>query len=420
MANKKDLKNKIQGSANLEVDNSYLYHKFRSSIASQDFLNSDSTWPTADLSSDDQLIAIAQLKPSLDENSEQEIIEWKDRMVKNVMKMDDLTADILDIISYLWLQKSKDPDSLIYVTADDFLRCRGIKEKKSGSGRRGGYEDNQRKEVAENIDILDKTWITVKEIEVDNEVSKKKNKKFIWRGESKAVVITSRLGQLNEDGKMEPYAWRVRPGDCFSKFLFGPGRQTAILSQRALEYDPKKYKIEKRLSRYFAWQWRNRQSNISFMQPFTVLSLLEACREDIDYSRPSRLRERIEKALDMLKDDSVILGWQYESIEESNLTKRGWINDWVNLKILIEPPQIVLDQYQKINNSKKIKVKKQIEEQISSFEYTKIRAKRENENLTLLQAAEEIGISVSRLSRIERGEKPSNETLTKILAWLDV
>ncbi len=419
MAKKKDLNNKKQDSINLEVDNSYLYHKFRSSIASQDFFSKDNTWPTADLSNDEQLIAIAQLKPSLDENSEQEIIEWKDKMVKNVMKMDDLTADILDIISYLWLQKSKDPDSLIYVTADDFLRCRGIKEKKSGSGRRGGYEDNQRKEVAENIDILDKTWITVKEIELDKEVSKKKNKKFIWRGESKAVVITSRMGQLNVDGKMEPYAWRVRPGDCFSKFLFGPGRQTALLSQRALEYDPKKYKIEKRLARYFAWQWRNRQSSVSFMQPFTVLSLLEACREDIDYSRPSRLRERIEKALDKLKDDLVILGWQYENIEENKLNKRGWVNDWVNLKILIEPPQIVLDQYQKINNSK-IKVKKQIEEKISDFEYKKIREKRENENLTLLQAAEEIGISVSRLSRIERGEKTSNETLSKILSWLEV
>ncbi len=408
---------------NLEVDNSYLYHKFRSSIASQDFKKGDA-WPTADLSSDDQLIAIAQLKPSLDEGNEQEIIEWKDKMVQNVMKMDDLTADVLDIISYLWIQNSKDPDSLIYVTADDFLRCRGIKEKKSGTGRRGGYEDTQRKDIAENIDILDKTWITVKEMELDEKTiqssTKNKKKKVVWRGESKAVVITSRLGQMNLDGQIEPYAWRVRPGDCFAKFLFGPGRQTALLSQRALEYDPQKYKIEKRLARYFAWQWRNRSSNISFLQPFSIKTLLEACREDIDYSRPSRIRERLEKALDKLREDSVILGWQYENIEENRLNKRGWVNEWINLKILIEPPQIVMDQYQKINYSRKSSIKAKTEEKISNFDFTEIRKKRENLKLTLLQASEEMGISVSRLSRIERGEKPSPETLSKILSWLEV
>jgi hypothetical protein len=422
-SNKKVYKENEQATfKNVEVDNSYLYHKFRSSIASQDFKNSE-TWPTAELSNDDdRLIAIAQLKPSIDENNEQEIIEWKDKMVQSVMKMDDLTADVLDIISYLWLERSKDPDSLIYVTADDFLRCRGIKEKIGGSGRRGGYEETQRKEIAENIDILDKTWITVREMELDKDfssTSKKKNKKVVWRGESKAVVITSRLGQMSLDGKMEPYAWKVRPGDCFAKFLFGPGRQTALLSQRALEYDPQKYKFEKRLARYFAWQWRNRQSNTSFMQPFTVLSLLEACKENIDYSRPARVRERIEKALEKLNNDNVILGWQYESIDEDCLTKRGWVNEWINLKILVEPPQIVMDQYQKINNSKKFEVKKKIEERLNSFQYKEIKEKRINQNLTLLQASEEIGISVSRLSRIERGEKPSIETLNKILSWLE-
>jgi hypothetical protein len=167
-----------------------------------------------------------------------------------------------------------------------------------------------------------------------------------WRGESKAISLTSRFGQVRADGSTDAFAWRLRPGDVFAKFLFGPGRQTAMLSQKALNYDPYRQKWEKRLTRYLAWIWRI--SSGRTQEGLLVQTLIAAAGMTIDKNRPSRTRERLEEALDRLQEDRVITAWQYENIDENIANTRGWWRTWADCKILITAPMGLTERYKKI------------------------------------------------------------------------
>lgn len=416
----------VSPSPELEVINSLLYQRLREVLAAAEFFtHKGETWPAADLSTDNhRLRAVAQLRPPpVDVEpylTGEELAQWQERMAQNVMAMDDLTADVLDIISAVWLRQADHHEAMANVTANDFLRFRGVLPKKSGTGRRGGYEDEQRKEIARHIAILSNTWISVAEMEITELAEGKKGpyrKRAKWRGESRAVVVSSRFGQITLDGKLDPYAWRARPGDVFAKFLFGPGRQTALLSQKALEYDPYRQKMEKRLTRYLAWQWRNRQGTGDYLHPFAVETLLKAARETVDKKHPIRTKERLEKALDTLRRDGVIRAWQYEAAREEIVGQKGWWKTWLTWKVSIEPPQDVMDQYAKISMpAPKTSSPKALPP--GPLDPAAVRQARLERGLTQMQAAEKIGIHQATLSRIERGARPDAPTLKKIQQWL--
>ncbi len=161
--------------------------------------------------------------------------------------------------------------------------------------------------------------------------------------------MTSRYGQELTDGNLEIHAWRARPGDVFTKFLFGPGRQTALLSQKALQYDHYRQKWEKRLTRYLAWLWRI--SSGRTREGVFVKTLIDAVGVEINTTRPHRTRNRLEDALELLLKDGVISAWEYEDIDENMTSKRGWWKDWLDLKILISAPVEILEQYKKLNKN---------------------------------------------------------------------
>jgi ribosome-binding protein aMBF1 (putative translation factor) len=85
-------------------------------------------------------------------------------------------------------------------------------------------------------------------------------------------------------------------------------------------------------------------------------------------------------------------------------------------KVLIEPPQTIMDHYAKIKTPE---VNKPKALPAGQFDPAAIRKARRDQGLTLLQAAEEIGISVSQLSRIERGHPTTPATQKKIQQWLE-
>jgi DNA-binding XRE family transcriptional regulator len=334
--------------------------------------------------------------------------------------MDDLTADVFDIISAAWLKRAEHPEAMVTVTADEFLQYRGLQPKTSGTERRGGYREEQRQKIAHHIAILASTWVTVFTMDVTQKNEKGRWQRTKWRGESRAVVVTSQFGQEQKTGdELDVYAWRVRPGDVFAKFLFGPGRQTALLSKRAVEYDPYRQKWEKRLTRYLSWQWRIRQNGGTYLEPISVEKLLEAVGENVDTKNPIRTKERLEKALDTLQEDGIITSWQYETAKEETVGQPGWWKEWLDWKIIVEPPQNLMEYYAKIPQlSTKALPSAKPNQTLDLGE--SLKKARKDQGLTLMQAAEEIGISPSRLSEIENGKKAtvSKDTRRKILKWL--
>ncbi len=333
----------------IEIASSQLYHNFRDRISTGRFeIPEGEKWPVADLSSK-VLKSKAYIMPDRDEpvigDDLRELQTLMASKVTDLAKEGDIAADVFDIITAKWLKEAKHYEAMVTLTADDMLKARGLLPRPGGSGRRGGFRETQRKEIQQKIDVLSYTWVTVEEMEIV-EVVKGKRKVTKWRGESKAIALTSRFGQVRVDGSTDAFAWRLRPGDVFAKFLFGPGRQTALLSQKALNYDPYRQKWEKRLARYLAWIWRI--SSGRTQEGLLVRTLLEAANMEVDKNRPSRTRERLEEALDRLQLDRVISAWQYDNLDENITSSRGWWREWVDCKILITAPTSILTQYRTI------------------------------------------------------------------------
>ncbi len=337
----------------LEITNSSLYNSFRGALSTGDFhLLEGKNWPEADISSG-KVKGTAVIRPDLGPAIEPYLEELRQAMQEKVLdltKRGDLAADVFDTITAKWLKEAKHYESTILITADDLLEARGLKKNPGGSGRRGGYHEERRQEIRQQIDTLSHTWITVKDMDIIKIDEKGKRQVIPWRGESLAVVVSSREGQPKLDGSIDAYSWRVRPGDVFSKFLFGPGRQTALLSQKALNYDPYRQKWEKRLTRYLAWIWRI--SSGRTQEGLLVKTLVSAAGMKINQGRPGMTRQRLEEALDRLQQDGIISAWDYNSLDENILKGRGWWKKWADLKIVILAPEEILEQYKQIKGKK--------------------------------------------------------------------
>ena len=416
----------------IETNASMLFHNFRSSFSTPYNLDENNGLHTADLSNEKQTMkAMAQLRPNHLETGhylgEGELVKWQQRMAELVMSMGDLTADVLDIISAAWINQATHPGATVDITADDFLVYRGLQPQKSGTGRRGGFKNEARKQIARQILILENMWLIVSEMTAYEEFETKNGKRrkpCKWQGESRVIIVSSRVRQVKLDGTTEePFAWRIGLGDCLTYFLLGLGRQTALLSQKALNYDPLKQKWEKRLTRYLSWLWRiNSQSD---PKPLTVSTIItKGIMENVNIKNPSRTKERFEKALDQLVSDNVISAWQYENENESIVGQHGWITNWLQWKVVVKPPQVIIDQYAKIVDQKN-KITKQIQKDSPGIVELMItgamlKEKRLLLKLTQLQAAEEIGISRPRISRIESSVDKSIITkpeLKKLAVW---
>lgn len=317
-------------------------------------------------------------------------------MFEQQKQLSDLDADALDTLSALWLNQARIPHDSAIASVDVLLEMRGLKPKKSGQGRRGGYEPEQRRAVLQTFSRVLSLWLTMAAVETYEHGKRKPKTRAV---QSRAFVVTDRAGQMRLDGHMDVDTFLFRPGEVFARFLLGPGRQTALLSAKALCYDPYRQKWEKRLTRYLSWQWRIRQSTGSYLDPYRVSTLLEAVGEEPDMRFPNRTKERLEKCLNTLEADKVIAGWQYAGWEEDATSRRGWVNPWLQALVVIEPPDAVKDHYHE-----HLPAKQDVERALPppATLGQRMARRRQALGLTQQQAAEHLGIGQGHYSRLER------------------
>jgi hypothetical protein len=295
------------------------------------------------------IIKPENVSPVINEQLKAELQETMRRKVLDIAKRGDLAADVFTIITAKWLREARHDEAMITITADEIMEARGLKKQKAGSGRRGGYKEEWRQEIAEQIDTLSQHWIVIGEMDVWQEV-KGKRKKVKWQGEGRAINLDMRYGQARVDGSTDAFAWYIRPGSVFSRFLFGPGRETALLSCKALQYDYYRQKLEKRLAYYLAYIWRIDEGRT--LEGLLARTLLEKAGMEVDKRQPSRTRDRLHKALDQLKEDAVISWWEYEDPAQATAADRQWAKRWVDAKILIEAPEAITKHYLPIRNNR--------------------------------------------------------------------
>ncbi|MEK4011678.1 helix-turn-helix domain-containing protein [Peribacillus sp. FSL M8-0224] len=339
-----------------------------------------------------------------------------------VHSLSDVDVDVFDALCSLFLSKAAHNEETVEIYLNDLLSIRGLKPKLGGFGRRGGYEAKQREQILKSLKNIQSIWININKATIYENgkpvQTKLQGRTFIFKDYAGVEY------DISEEAGRKKITYTI--DNVFAKYLNGSARQVALLSIKALQYNPYKQLWEKRLTRYLSWRWRTQARKGDFLQPNKTSTLLESIGEKLNDRTPSRTRERFEKALDVLQNDGVIASWHYEKWDESIADYKGWASIWLNSMILIEPPDIIKEQYRSIEKKQKShtgnRLAKQAPGGLKSSEHIgeQIRITRKKLNLSLYQLAEELEISAPYVSNIERGMKiPSTKIQTKMKKWLE-
>lgn len=419
---RKDITWSIIEQGNLLVMSNTPYQRVREAM-SNDYFKKHTTdpWPVAELQKS-TIEGVVQLKPVGGDCEATE--EWLvNKAWKQHGQLSELTVDVYDALCGFFLSKARHHKDFVEIQLDDLLTIRGIKPKLSGNGRRGGFEADQRQQILEALSIVQSLWIDLKKA-----VIYEKGKAIQMQLRGRAFVFKD--FEEMDIGCLNPVSERklvFSVDEVFAKYLYGSGRQVAFLPIEALRYNPYRENWEKKLLRYLSWRWRTQARKGDFSQPHKVSTLLEMIGKEMNERTPSRTRDRLEQALDTLLTDGVIASWHYEKWDESIAAAKGWGRIWENTTILIEPPEIIIDHYRPIERNPKNAAKfeksssgQKLQDPASIYMGQKVKKTRTALALSLLQAAEEMEISTSYLSSIERELKiPSAKVIKRITAWLE-
>lgn len=405
----------------LHVMNNAPYQYVREALYKNSFHRLDNTpWPTTPLYKGN-LEGIIQIRPF--HISEVAIPpQWLiEKAYNQAQQLTDLDVDMFDALCSIFLSKARHTEDIIEIHFNDLLMIRGLKPKLGGEGRRGGYEQQQKDKVLQSLTKIQSLWLELNKATV---YEKGKAVQTQLQGRTFLFVDDNRneydIAKLD---KQKTFTFTV--DKVFTKYLYGSGRQIALLPIQTLHYNPYSQKWEKRLARYLSWRWRTQARKGDFLQPNKIRTLLEAIGETVNERTPSRTRDRLEKALDQLLEDGVLSAWHYHKWDESIANNKGWVRLWLDSTILVEPPEIIKEQYRSIEKTKNtvhyaIDIQDNAQHKAKGATIGKqLRSIRKQFDLSLLQVAEELEISSSYISNIERGIKtPSVKIQNNINRWL--
>jgi len=378
------------------------YQALREALAQNRFHSLEgSPWPTAQLGKEGQAELIpASLEPQ-GHLAPEEMGAWSHLMWTQREQLSDLTVDVLDTLGAIWLRSAQSPNDDAIADLDSLLAIRGLKQRTGRTGEARGYRDSQRMEIFQSLVQIQNLWLTIGQIESYETTPKGQRKRKVKTIQSRAFIITDRLGQLRLDGCIDIEKFVFRPGKVFGQFLFGPGRQTALLSARALSYDPYREAWEKRLARYLSWHWKAHRVQDHHRYPATTL--LQAIDPNLGSRYSQRNRERLEKALDKLQADQVIGDWSY--------------SDAQGREILVSPP-FATPNALTIQGVAELTLPKEEPQR----PWSRLRDKRRALGLTQAALAQQLEITQAYLSMLETGKTSRQlnpELADRIYKWLN-
>jgi len=330
----------------LSVANSEIYNGYRGIISDGENFRrvDDSTWPLAEFETSRGVVHV-QLRPESEEPllpEEQDDIAL--RMFERAKGFSDLETDICDGLMINWLKDAKSPDHRASIETDDLCRIRGLKPKKAGNGRRGGYTPEQRLVHLNAAKTIFDSWIIAAEVPVYSHGKRPSTRRL----ESRPFVVTDRIGDNRfswrdsscHDNCVDVLSFKYVVGEIFGAYLLA-NRQTALLSEYALKYNVRTQFWEKRLTRYYSYLWRCRMRGGDLSSPVKVSTIFgEGLRIEINCRRLSRTQNQFAKAHRTLERDGVISSWRYERNE----------GPWPTWTVIIEPPAEIRQHYARVGN----------------------------------------------------------------------
>ncbi len=267
------------------------------------------------------------------------------------------------------MEAGGDPNESTWAIASRMLDYRGIqpivKKEESQSGasivvRKAGHRTEDIVKVAECMERLSDTWVTIRQmIEKPTKSGRGRGRSQLYTHESRLIVIDERMRQKQllpeEDATFEDLepvdegsetsvvvAWHYRLGTWIEPFLTGPNRHMAWLCQQALKYNPEKELLEKRLARYFLFHLRIYAAQKKQTIVRTIQTLFHELTLPVDTRNPERTRQRFEKALNRLVQDHQLDEWAYID-ENPPLPRTEWLPTWFTWRaqFSVTPPVVV-------------------------------------------------------------------------------
>lgn len=359
---------------------------------------------------------------------DEQVAIYQERMWNLVRSMDDLTADVWDAIVSQWVSEARTPEAKIWVSVDRILSYRGLSSY-STDGRRGGFTAAQRQAITEcllrimamRVQVFSMTVLEEHDLG-DGQRRFQPVKRQIG---GPALEVGLDLMQTDFLGSREIKALYVRPGDMFARYYMGAGRPVALLSRKALTYRPQREGWEKRLTRYFAYDWDRRSQECLTRQQHTVVQLLDAAHHEPNPRRPDATKERLEKALERLAEDGVIAGWRYmpETWDEEARPVRGWLSVWRQASVEITAPEEVTRFYSLSlpDVSSAVALVPALPLQVAEGVLTgeAIEALRKHWGLTQTAFAEQLGVTRALIALVETGRRGVSARLQgAVKEWL--
>ncbi|MCA1042005.1 hypothetical protein LCM00_21125 [Bacillus infantis] len=276
---------------------------------------------------------------------------WLEMIESTLSSLDEMTADLFDLITYLWMVSPKTNDGFIEFHSNDALRLRNVK-KRTSKGRELDFREEDRFNIMKRVAALSSIWVSLGEqkVKVINTAEIQDNELYKFKDFQKMFEIGKiRVAYDKKTGEAKGiYAVQVKPTSILTPYLVGPNQSIGILDLKVFQYSHFTQREQKRLARYLNFQWKIRTIKRSLQQPFKVSTLLKVMDISSRYNGV-QIRDKFETILDELQKDEVIKNWAYsEEVNETKVGKKGWINQyWSKLSVTILPTDMVVEENQK-------------------------------------------------------------------------
>lgn len=276
---------------------------------------------------------------------------WLEMIESTLSSLDEMTADLFDLITYLWMVSPKTSDGFIEFHSNDALRLRNVK-KRTSKGRELDFREEDRFNIMKRVAALSSIWVSLGEqkVKVINTAEIQDNELYKFKDFQKMFEIGKiRVAYDKKTGEAKGiYAVQVKPTSILTPYLIGPNQSIGILDLKVFQYSHFTQREQKRLARYLNFQWKIRTIKRSLQQPFKVSTLLKVMDISSRYNGV-QIRDKFETILDELQKDEVIKTWSYsEEVNETKVGKKGWLNQyWSKLNVTILPTDSVVEENQK-------------------------------------------------------------------------
>lgn len=295
-----------------------------------------------------QLHGVAELRPMPLAHTHDEDPLGVDLVATTLNSLDELTADIFDLVSYLWMTGKRDEEGFIEFHSDDALLLRHYD--KGETAEKLKFKERERFNIMRRVAALTSVWVALNDgpervkivnaHDIESKLYNFQDFKRMFEVGSVRMAFDKRTNKARGI-----YALQIRPSSILQPYLDGTRSSLGVLDLKVFKYSYVTEREHKRLTRYLSRQWKIRTINGTLHQPFKIATLL------YEMNFPARLngtqiRDRLEEVLDDLQRDEVIQSWTYsEPLDENKVGKKGWIqNYWSQLSITILPPPIVVQE----------------------------------------------------------------------------